>query len=213
MSVLGYVLSQIKCRRPLPSQHWCHASEALRVARIRRWGSKNQGRRTKERLWRGWWSPAPPRATLCSRNHQNRAHQLSLQWSSCRTFRYWQNKRVGQPEILLAEPEERHRKPCARMWRLSGFKNRLPQALWRPAVFAYTDASIKRPLHELCDRLIVVRGLERWQLWLDPHYYRPIDQDGALRASQSHYWCFKTSGSHHRRYSLASRPTKLNRNR
>ena len=35
----------------------------------------------------------------------------------------------------------------------------------------------------------------------------------ALRASQSHQWCFGTSGSHHRRGSLVSRSTRLNRDR
>ena len=43
------------------------------------------------------------------------------------------------------------------------------------------------PLYGLRDRLTVVRRLEGQQLQLDSCHCRPIDQDGALQASQSHH--------------------------
>ena len=115
--VLGHIPSQIGCWGPLPSQHRCHASKALRVAGIRRQSSKNQGGRTEERLWRGWWDTAPPEATFYSRSYPNRAHQLTPQ------------QRASWPEILLAEPEKGRRKLCLSMWRLSSFEGSQTQAL------------------------------------------------------------------------------------
>ena len=73
------------------------------------------------------------------------------------------------------------------MRRLSDFKSRPPQALRRPAVLVFTNPSMERPLHGLCDRPAVIRKLEGRQLRLDPRHYRLIDQDGALQTSQSHH--------------------------
>ena len=198
----------------LHCQHRRHEVTTLQAA------GKQQESETSQKLYRPFGrlrrcrkSFPVPRTPIRPRDHPFRGHKLSPRWSSCRAFRHWQDKRVGRPEILLAKPEKRLQKLCPRMWRLFGFKNRPPQAIWRPAVLACTDSSIERPLHGLCDRLTVVRGLEGQQLWLNSCHCWPIDQDGTLQASQSYYWCFGTSGSHHRHGSLAPWSTRLNRDR
>ena len=120
------------------------------------------------------------------------------------------NKGVGQPEILLAGLAERRQELCPRMRRLSGFKSRLSQALWRLTVLAYTNSLMEKPLHRLLHRLTVLYGLEKQQLWLDSCHCQPIDQDGALRASQSHHWRSETNGSHPERGSSILWPIRLN---
>ena len=68
---------------------------------------------------------------------------------------------------------------------------------------------MEKPLHRACDRFTVVHRLEKRQLRLDSCHYQPIDQDGALQASQSHYQCSRTSRSNHRRDGTISWPPKL----
>ena len=123
------------------------------------------------------------RAPICSKDHPFRGDKSTPQWSTCKALWYWLDKRIGRPKIQLAEPEEKGRGLCPRMWHLSGFKGCPPQALWRPTVFAFTNSLMEGSLHGLCDRFTIIRGLERWQLWLDPCHCQPIDQDGVLWAS------------------------------
>ena len=83
----------------------------------------------------------------------------------------------------MAKLEERYQELYPRMQRLSDFKTRPSQVLWRPTVPAYTKPLIEGPLHRLCDQLIVVRRLKERQLQLDPRHCQLIDQDGVLQAS------------------------------
>ena len=192
-------------------QYQRHETTTLQAA------GKQQGSKASQRLCKPFGklekrrkSAPVSRTPIHPSNHPFRSNKLSPQWSSCRAFWYWQDKGVGWPEILLAESEERCWELCPGMWRLSGFKSRPPQALWRLAVIACTDSLMEKLFHRFRDRLIVVRRPEEQQLWLDCHHCWLIDQDGALQASQSYHWRSGTSGSHYRRGSSTSRPIKLN---
>ena len=149
------------------------------------------------------------RTPIRPRNHPFQGDKLSPQWSLCRAFWYWQDKRVGRPEILLAEPEKRRQSLCLRMWRLFYFKDHLPQALWRPTVLTCIDSPIERPFDRLCDRLTIVPQLKGWQLWLDPCHCWPLNQNGTLRASQSHHQYSRTSKSNYWRGDTISWPLGL----
>ena len=209
--VLDLSLRENSSWQSLHCQHRRHEVMTLQVAEKRRESEASQKLyRPSGGLERRQGSTPVPNTPIRLKDYPFRGHKLLPRWSSCRAFWHWQDKRVGWPEILLAKPEERRQKLCPRMWRLSDFKSRLSQAIWRPAVLACTNSSMEGPLHGLRDRLTVVRGLEGRQLWLNSRHCRPIDQDGALRASQSHHWCSGTSESHHRRGSLTPWSTRLN---
>ena len=68
---------------------------------------------------------------------------------------------------------------------------------------------MEEPLNGLCDRFTAFCWLEGRQLQLDSRHSRPLDQDGALWASQGHHRRSGTSGSDHRRGCTASRPPRL----
>ena len=195
----------------LHCQHQRYEATTLQAARKQR-GSKASQKLCKpsKGLERCRGSGPVSRTPIRPSNHPFQGDKLLPQWFSYRTFWYWQDKGVDRPEILLAEPEERHRELCLRIQCLSGFKSYLLQALWRLAVLTYTNLLIERPLHGLCDRLTVIHGLEKQQLRLDPCHCQPIDQDGALWASQSYYWYFGASKSYLRYGSSTSRSTRLN---
>ena len=95
------------------------------------WGSKYTQRfgRPPGGLERRWVTASVPRALVYVRNHPFLGDKLSSWWSTCRIFRNWQDPRVDWLKVLLAEPEEGHQDLCQRMWRLSDFKSRPPQAL------------------------------------------------------------------------------------
>ena len=95
------------------------------------------------------------------------------------------------------------------MWHLSDFKNCPLQVLWRPTVLTWTDSLMEGPLDRLCDRFTAFCWLEERQLRLDSRHSRPLDQDGALWASQGHHRRSGTSGSDHKRGCTASRPPRL----
>ena len=95
------------------------------------------------------------------------------------------------------------------MWRLSDFKSCPPQALWKPTVLACTNSPLEEPLNRLCDGFTAFCWLEGRQLRLDSRHSRPLDQDGALWASQGHHRRSGTSGSDHRRGCTASWPPRL----
>ena len=186
----------------------------LRAARKRQESKASQKFcRPSKGLGRRRGSTSVLRTPICPRDHPFRGHKLPPQWSSYRAFWHWQDKRVGRPEILLAELEQKRQTLCPTMWRLSDFKNRPPQTIWRPAVLVCPNSSIERPLHGLCDWLTIVRGLEGRQLQVNSCHCWPIDQDSARQASQSYHWCSGTSGTHHKRGSLAPLSTRLNCNR
>ena len=160
----------------LHCQHWRHEATTLWAV------GKQQGSKAFQRLCRPsgglerYQGSAPvSRTPIHLSNHLFQGDKSLPRWFPCRAFWYWQDKGVGWPEILLVKPEERRRKLCLGMQRLSSFKNHPPQALWRPAVFAYINLSMKRPLHRLCDRLTVIRGLEGRQLRLNPRHCQPVD--------------------------------------
>ena len=152
-------------KQPLHYQYRRHETTTLWAAGKRR-GSKTSQRicRLSGGLERCRRSAPIPRALICPRDHSLQGDKLSPQWSSCRTFRHWKNKRVGHPEILLAKSEEGRWDLCQRIWHLSDFKKHPPQALWKLTVFAYTNSSMGRPFHRLCDWLTIVRRLEGRQL-------------------------------------------------
>ena len=181
MPVLGLPPKQHSSRQPLNCQHRRYKTMTHRAAGKQR-GSKASQRncRPSGRLTQCQGSVPVPRTLICPRDNLFWGDKLSPQWSSCRTFQHWQDKRVGRPEILLAELVERYRELCPRMRRLSDFKSRPLQTLWRLVVLAFTNPSIEKPLHGLRDRPAFIRWLERQQLWLDSCYCWPIDQDGAL---------------------------------
>ena len=198
----------------LHCQHRRHEVMTLRAP------GKRRESKTSQKLYRPFrglegrrGSTPVPRTLIRPRDHPFRGHKSSPQWSSCSAFRYWQDKRVGQPEVLLAKLGERRQKLCPRIWRLSDFKSHPSQAIWRPAVLAFTDSTMEGPLHGLCDQLTIVRGLEKQQIWLDSCYCRPINQDGVLQTSQSHHWCSGTSGSHYRRGSSVPWSIRLKHDR
>ena len=213
MPVRGLSPKGHSSRQPLHCQHRRHETTFFRAARKRR-GSKasQRGCRPSGGLRRCQRSATVLKTPICPRDHPLRGDKSSPQWSSGRTFRHWQDKRVGRSEILLAGPEKKRWKLCPRMWHLPSFKASQTEALWWPIVFAYTNSSVEGPLHRLRDRIAVVRWLEGRQLRLDSCHCRLVDQDGVSRANQSHHWCAKTSRSHHRRGSLASRSTRLSHN-
>ena len=207
--ILGFPLKQDSSKQSLHCQRRRHETATARTAR-QRWGSKEtQSCRSSGSMGGRQRGSPVPKTPICPRDHLLWGDKSSPQWSSCRAFRHWQDKRVGRPEILLAKPEKKRQELCPRMWRLSDFKGCPPQALWRPTVLTCTNSSIEGPLHGLCDRLTVVFWLERRQLWLDSRHCRPIDQDDALRTSQNHHRCSWTSGINHRRGGAISRPPRL----
>ena len=175
---------------------------ASRAVEIRRWGSKNQSARAEERLWRGWWNIASPGATICPRNHPNRAHQSTPWQPSSRTFRYWQNKRAYQPEILLAEPSKRYWGLCQRLWYMCGFKDSQTQALWQLAVLADINSLMEKPFDGFCYKITNFNQLKRWQLWLYSSHCWLAHKNGVLWASQGHHWCSRASQSYLRYGSL-----------
>ena len=137
--VLELSPKQYSSRQPLHYQHWRHEATSCQAA------GKQQGSKASQRICRSsrglerCWGSAPVlRALICSRNHPLQGDKLSSQWSSYR----WQDKRVGWPKILLVKSEEGRWDVCQRMWRLSDFKSRLPQALWRPTVLVCIDSLI-----------------------------------------------------------------------
>ena len=169
--------------QPLHCQHQRHEATKLQAARKRR-GSKAFQRlcRPSRELERHRESVLVSKTPIRLSNYLFQGDILSPQWSSCKTFWYWQDKRVGWPEILVAVPKNRRRELCPRMQRFSNFKSRPSQALWRPAFLACIKSSMERPFYGLCDRLTVVHRLEGRQLQLNPRHCRPVDQDVVLPA-------------------------------
>ena len=121
--VLGLSPKWHNSRQPLHCQHWRYEAMTFWAARKRQESKASQRScRPSGGLERYRGSAAIPRTPICPRDHPLWGDKLSLQWSSCRAFWHWQDKRVGWLEILLAKPEKRRWELCPRMWCLSDFE-------------------------------------------------------------------------------------------
>ena len=175
-SVLELFLKRNSSWQSLYYQHWKYEATTLQAA------GKPQGSKASQRLCRPFGGlkrrrrSAPiSRTPIHPSHHLFQGDKSLLQWSSCKAFRYWQDKEVGWPEILLAKPNERRWELCQRMQRLFGFKSRPLQVLLRPEVLAYTNSLMEGPFYGLRNRLTIVCGLEGRQLQLDPYHCQPVD--------------------------------------
>lgn len=76
----------------LQGQHWGHALEATRAAKVRPDGSENQSRSTAETLGEHCWSTAPPRPTVRTKSH--------LGWGCACKTQSWAIKALFLPQCL-----------------------------------------------------------------------------------------------------------------
>ena len=196
-------------RQSLNCQHWRHETTTTQTLRRRQGSKSSESWRLSKGLEESRGSVPVLRAPICPKDHLLQSDKLSSRWSSCGAFWHWQDKKVGWPEILLAEPEEERRELGQRIRRLSDFKNCPPQALCRSTVLTCTNSLMERPFDRLCDRFTAFFWLERQQLQLNSCHSRPLDQYGALWASQGHHRRSETSESNYKRRCTVLRLPRL----